>query len=283
MKTLFERLKHNIKHNQNSSFVIFIIFFISGYSIFFTSLSWFPSIGPSKNYTPLESKQTLDNREYTLKNWVYSPDENLMEIEIDVKNNNFDGIDKYLYSCRDEKYNAIEVMPIIEDQNLLVYHIKVPSQFKELSFRLKVDNGQGNKFGDMIRFYTNYNVVETVAHITPLSINGYYAQRLERSINIYNKELSSYQNKINELKNKIQSAKEEINTLKDTMALLSSDEAEQARKRIHTIQKNITDFNQEITITEETVFDITDKIQEADKKLEEYQNKEKNNKKEKGG
>lgn len=274
MKQLFERIKRTLKHYKNSSFVIFIFFFLSGYTFFLSSSSWFPSVGMAKVFTPMNTSLTLENHIFTLRNWAWCEEQNLMEVEFDVTNNNFDGNDKYLFSCRDQKFNSFEVIPIIQDKNLLVYHIKVPEGFKELSFRLKVDKGINNtSYDNMIRFYTNSKIVDRATEIKPLSINGYYIQRLDRSILQYNKEISTYQDYINELDDKILSANQEIKTLNETINLLSSDDTEKSKKRIDTIMSNITDFETEKNKTEESIFTIQDKITETTRKLEQYKNK----------
>lgn len=272
MKAFINNMQRSIKHNKNSTFVLFIAFFISGYSLFFTSQSWFPSLGALKEYTPIDSTLTLDNREFTLKNWTWSESQKLMEIEIDVKNNNFDGVDQYLFSCRDQKYRSLAVEPVIKNKNLLVYHISVPEEFKALSFRLKIDKGINDPYGSMIRFYANPNSLEKVDTIESLTANGYYANRLQRSITKYQQELSLYQNNIAELNDKIGSAKEEINNLTNTISLLNADEAQETRNRISQIEDNISDFTREISAIEEKVFNIQDKIQEANEKLEKYKN-----------
>lgn len=271
MKQLYEQFNRMLKNNKNSSFVLFIIFFISGYTFFLSSYTWFPSVGTAKNFTSLDTTLTLDNHDLTLKNWTWCEQQNLMEVEIDVINNNYDGNDKYLFSCRDQQFNSLEVTPVIEDKNLLVYHIKVPEGFKELSFRIKIDKGNENtKYDNMIRFYTNSKIVDRVNKIESLSINEYYIQRLERTIVIYNKEIGSYQKYIDELDNKISTAKQEINRLTETINLLSSDDTEKTEKRIETIKNSITDFQSEKTKTEESIFTIQDKITETTKKLEQY-------------
>lgn len=278
MKRLFAKLKSLIRHNKNSSFIIFIIIYISGYGLFFSSTSWFPSTGATKNQTALDTTLTLDNHNFTLKNWTWSKSQNLMEIEIDVNNNNYDGIDKYLFSCRDQKLKPLEVKPIVENKNLLVYHIKVTDDIKELSFRLKIDNDSKNKSFDMIRFYTNAASVEKVKKIESLTSHGYYVQRLERTILKYQNAISVHQNYINQIDNKIASANEEISTLTKTIPLLGSDDTIQTQKRIDEIKDTIEDFNNQKTEEEKNIFTIQDKIKETLKKLEQYKkntNKEK--------
>ncbi|WP_187433135.1 hypothetical protein, partial [Serratia marcescens] len=115
--------------------------------------------------------------------------------------------------------------------------------------------------------------VDRVEKIEPLTINGYYIQRLERTILQYNKEIDTYQAYITELDNKITAAKEEISALNETMNLLSSDDAEKSKKRIDAIKSNITDFETEKNKTEESIFIIQDKITDTTKKLEQYKNK----------
>ena len=271
MKHIYEKCKRILKHNKNSSFVLFIIFFICGYTFFLSSYSWFPSVGIGKSFTPLNTTLTLDKHNFTLKNWTWCEEQGLMEIEFDVNNNNYDGNDSYLFSCRDQKFNSMEVIPVIQDKNLLVYHIKVPEDFKELSFRLKVDMGNSNNsYDEMIRFYTNSIIVDRVDKIESLSINGYYMQRLERTIVQYHKEIDAYQNYITEIISKISAANDEINTLSETLNLLSSDDTEKSEKRIDAIKNNIADFEAEKIKTEESIFIIQDKIAETTKKLEQY-------------
>lgn len=275
IKKLFSSLRTTIRRNKNSQFPMFLITAIIGYSLLFTSNAWVPDMNASDAYTAIEATTTLDKRDFTLKNWVYAPSQKMMEIEIDVTNRNYDNINKYLFSCRDQNYELVKVSPVIEENNLLVIHIlNVPEDFKELSFRLKVDYGDTtDDVAKMIRFYTNRDMVSTVDTIETKTIPEYYAARLERNIGSYNTAIQTLQEEIDALYLKISLGKEEISTLKNNIPLQSVDEASRSNKRISEINDNILDFELEITTKRDSILEVQEKIKEAQAKLADWNQK----------
>lgn len=275
LQSVIYNLKLQISRKKNSQFILFLVFIVAGYAFFFSSRAWFPDIGTAKAYSPMDSTITLDNRDFTLKSWTHSRSQGLMEVEIDVTNHNFDGIDSYLFSCRDSKYNPIPVEAVIEDKNLLVVHIKTPENFKELSLRIKVNYGPGTKlYGDMVKFYTNRDQITEVDKIELLTIDGYYAQRLERKISDYQKAKEDLQTSIDTINQQIHEAEEERRTLQAALALQSKEDVQKSQKRISEIDSTISDFKTDILFREESIFDYDDKILEAESKLANYKKKE---------
>lgn len=258
-----------LQNNNNLKYPLFMIFTILGYIFFCTSKAWFPDLSNTTAFTPMDTIYTLDNRDFTLKNWSWSPTQSLMEVEIDVNNKNFDKIDKYLFSCRDKRYNPLPVEPVLEESNLLVIYIKdVPSDFSELSFRIKVDYGENTKeISDMVRFYTNRKDIPIVDKITPMTAKQYYIARLDRNIAAYEKDVAEKQTFISGINAKILKAQEDITVLRNNLPLQSADEAALSQKRIHAIEENITDFHSQIESAELDIFELEDKIKEAQEKM----------------
>lgn len=269
LKSNFASFRKRLRNNQNAKFPLFILFALLGYSFFLSSNVWFPDLSKARSYSPMDTVYTLDNRDFTLKNWAWSPTQNLMEIEIDVDNKNYDSLDKYLFSCRDKKYTPLPTKAIIEEKNLLIIHITdVPPDFNELSFRIKVDYGEDTKeTGDMVRFYTNRNDVSIVDEIKPLTINQYYIARLGRGIEAYKKEIDAKKAFISDINFKIAQAEEDISLLRNSIPIQSMDEASLSQKKIDAIGETISDFLSQIENAEQEIFEIEDKIRESEEKL----------------
>jgi len=272
IKARFYTFKSKIKRNRNSQFPIFLATAIIGYFLLFTSKVWMPDYNLSEVFTAMESVSTLDNRNFTLKNWIYSPEQNMMEVEVDVINNNFDNIDKYLFSCRDQNYKLLQTSAVIEEKNLLVVHIlNIPVDFKELSFRIKVDYGEDNQdVGKMVRFYTNRDTIMNVDKIDNKTPTEYFAARLERNIKTYNQTIQSLQKEIDDISLKIALAENEIQTLKNNIPLQSVDEARKSNNRISQLNETILDFELQINTKQDSILETEEKIKEADTKFKKW-------------
>ena len=86
------------KKPKYMKFIMFIFFFIGGYTIYFTSTFWMPDTGIAKRKTELHREIEWNKRVVSLLRWEYSEKQNLMEIEIEVTNKEFDKKNNYEFS-----------------------------------------------------------------------------------------------------------------------------------------------------------------------------------------
>lgn len=274
IKTVLRDIQTVLRRKRNSIFSIFLICFFSLYLLFFTSNSWLPDFKSAKYFTQVDTVLYLENREFILKRWVWSQSQNMMEIEIDVKNNNFDNINNYQFSCRDRKGKAYKVVPIISENNMIVVQIQnVPNTFREFSFRIRVDYSEQEITRDnlsYVRMYTNNQMIEKTEHIEAQTLNEYYYLRVERTLINLQKERDSKQQSIIEVEEKMKAAQEDITNLISKREYSSKKDLEEVDKQIKNINSSITNFTLEKERLLDDLLEVNDLIQQTEQQLSEW-------------
>ena len=92
-KGLMRRYRHSNPYSRNLFLVLVVI--LAGYAVFFTSHQWMPKSANGSLLTPLNEPVTYEGREFTIRRWDYCESEQTMEIELDIANSTFDGLDSY--------------------------------------------------------------------------------------------------------------------------------------------------------------------------------------------
>ena len=75
-------------------FYIFIFFFIGGYALFFSSRGWMSTQSLAKKQTELHKEVEWENRKVRIIRWEYSEEQHLMEVELDITNTKYDGLQR---------------------------------------------------------------------------------------------------------------------------------------------------------------------------------------------
>jgi hypothetical protein len=247
----------NSKQFKNSILIMFIVIFVGGYTIFFTSPLYMPTDFSEYKITELNKPQQLDNNHsFTISRWQYSEEQQRMEIELDIQNTAYDGIKSYTYNVRTDPSSRTTVTRIIEDSSLVILQIdNVSSNFKILSLQISLPNDNDN----ILKLYTNPKSVEQADNIQILSRMEYQIQRLQRNI-------VSYQDTISQLENEIATKKVKISNIEAQNKELTESRFYKTNAEIQQIDTQIQD-NVSLIETEQKA------IQEMNAEILEYQNK----------
>lgn len=251
-------MKYELK-KRKGNFVFFIIlfFFAGGYLLFFSSTVWMPAGSAADLLSPLEEDITWQNRTFTIFRWEYARKASVMEVELDVENNAFDGKNSYQFEAIDRNNDELKVEPVIEDPDWIVLRIEgVDESFGEMSLRLYVAGAEENP----LRLYTNVNDVDTVETLDKKSRAGYRRGRIEREIEKHKKQIQEKEKKIASLTGQKNQMQEEIKRLSQEAEYQTEEQRTESSGRID-------DIRAEINSNQEDIQKLTAEIQELNKRI----------------
>ena len=255
----------NVKTNKIALFVI-----VSGYLLFFLISRFLPSTRDLL-YTPVGQEMEFGSRLYTIGRWVYSPTQRIMEIELNIVNNAFDGHDTYNFQARQRagKTTQLQTEIIIEEPSFVVLQIfNVADNFDEVALwwsPQEIDN-----YG-ISKLYTNREAVDKVETITAKTKQEYYLDRMKRNVNLHRKEIEQLNSQLTENQTTIQEIVRQNETLEENKVYQTTEEIavvdariEANNKRIAGIEKENEELRNKAISLESVVDEILEKIQELE-------------------
>lgn len=247
---------------RKGNFALFgvVFFFIAGYIFFFTSPTWMPANLVANLHTPLRENVQWGERTLQIRRWEYCEAEKVMEVEIDIDNQSFDGKNHYRYSALTRNDDQLKVEKMIEDSDWIILRLEnVTGDFGEISLRLDMTGEQDNY--NTLRLYTNVNAVRRVKDLKKLDRKGYQLLRLERDTETYQKEIQTLELKTKSLTEKNQRMQEEIKHLQSDESFQTDEmKAEQADK--------ITEIQSKVATNQDEIQSYESQIQEKRARIE---------------
>lgn len=263
---MLQRIRKFFKRNHNANYFVFIIIALAGYIFFYSSSFWWPSSN-SEYFTPLNEQITWQNRIFIIRNWSYSADQNLMELELDIQNNNFDGKNIYEISAMTPGLEELEVKEVISEPTMIVLHIcEIPDDWEAISVHISLQD-PGEK--DLLKLYTNNQLVQRVEQINVLDKNGYLRQRIQRDLETSEQELLDLQRKQTDQEEKIQECEILLDSLYQRKKISIGEELTNLNEQITQTEKSLKDLEDELLIIKEDILGKEDEIQQYQKKLQE--------------
>lgn len=254
----------NILNNMNFLFPIFI--FIGGYLFFFTSNIWMPSSLSAAAWTEIGEVSTWNGREITLVRWDYCKKSNTMEIELDIRNTAFDGINSYDFLALDTKGNRPDTEIIIGEPDWIIVQIKdVPKKWSELQLRIDMENNSTGYY----KIFTNINDIHMVDAIAKKDWNGYRIGRFESQITAHQEEIRQDKSAIQELENTKQEIKKEIARLESRKQYETASQQEDTDKVISDAQGKYSDAEKSILAYQEDIAELDEEINMLKKRMSE--------------
>lgn len=266
----FKKMQKFYKSNRNYSIILFIFIYLVGYGLFITSRSWIYTGDKITKYTDINTVITIDNRELKLVKWTYCESSSAMEVEIDINNTNFDGINDFIFTANDKSGKRYKVDTIIVSPTLSVVQIKGVK--KQTQIRLTMQVNYGTQLStEIAKFYTNYNQVEKVNEIiTYNTMDEYYIARLDRYIADYNIQINDLQNKVEEQTKRIDSYNSQLTDLNIKKNYVAADELVKVEKEITDTKNGINECNNKISELNNSIMDIQKKIENTEAIKEVY-------------
>lgn len=199
----------NSKKNLGTLFIVIVI--IVGFITFFTSNLWMPASGNAEKFSPLNKAYIFCERKVTPIRWQYAPSQKMMEVELDIVNEAFDGIDSYSYSAATSEGADLAIKRIVESEDFVVLEISdLPSKWAEVSLHMTLPEDTEQNDGTVLKLYTNINEVEQVQQLEEKSKKDYLIQRMDLTILYYENQIQQLQKDIEDQKNSQELIKEGI-------------------------------------------------------------------------
>lgn len=264
--------KYEFKKKKGNFMFLLILFLIAGgYAFFFTSTSWMPSGAAATLLTPLGEEQTWEERTFQIIRWEYSEVQQMMEIEMDIANQSFDGVNTYEYSAVDRTGDDLSVTAVIEEPDWAILQIQgISPSFGEISLRVAIP---GKDELNPLRLYTNVNDVKKVEKLTKKDRTGYRRGRFEQQIETYQKEIQKKEKRIQTLTLQNEQMQLEINRLQGDTAYQTEEQKEETESRVNEIAGNQTSNQEEMEKLQAQIKELQDRIQLIEKQIAEWEQK----------
>lgn len=234
-----------VRQKKKGNFFLFlaVLVIVGGYAIFFTSKTWMPE-GKATLLTALGKEQSYQNRTFCLDRWDYCEKAGVMEVELTVENNAYDGVNTYCYEAADRTGEELRVKTVLEERDWIVLQIRGLSEdFREVSLRISLPEDQDM---DPLRLYTNVNEVNRVGEITVKDRRTYLIDRLSREINTYEKTRKKNERKIQKLTKKNEEIQVETERLTAELSWQTQSEQENTQAEITEMENQITANNEKM-------------------------------------
>lgn len=246
------------KKKGNFKFFLILFLIAGGYAFFFTSTSWMPSGVAANLLTPLGEEQTWEDRTIQIIRWEYSEAQQLMEIEMDIGNQSFDGVNTYQYSAVDRSGDDLTVTPIIEEPDWVILQIKeISPSFGEMSLRVAVP---GKEEVDLLRLYTNVNDVKKVSKLTKKNRAEYRRGRFDQQIATYQDQIQKKEKQIQTLTLQNEQMQLEIERLQSGTTYQTEEQKEETENRVNGIVENQTSNQEEMEKLQAQIKELQDRI-----------------------
>lgn len=257
--------KQNLKRKRNIVYISFLVFLVMGYTLFFTSKTWYWNDGNLVKATSFNSPMSIDGREVILTRWEYSPAQNLMEVELNISNHSTDGIEKYNYSAIERRKGILKVDSIVSDSNFVVLQIlNVPKNWKEISLQMQISQN------NILKFYTNKNSIAMVDAIEDLSKDEYIYRSIENNITYYNDMIQTKKKSIKNLKEKIHIAENHIEQYQTDKVYQTEEERSSTDTKIGNLNGEIENFKESIETEQSDIKEFQKRIRNLRMKQENY-------------
>lgn len=253
---------------RNTFLITFSLVILGGYAAFFTSPFWLPYSG-NYSFTPLGSSiEFADHRTLTLCRWDYSPKQNLMEVELELDNPNFDGLDQYLCDVvirtgSGEQKGRVKTI-IAQDDFFVLHIVDVPKNFTELSLRVQVNS---ETVTGTAKIFSNKDEIRQVAGIAAKTKSEYLKDRVLALTEEYQQQIQILQETNEELSAKIENIQTKNAQLEEDKKYLTDQDIEKTNQRISSNESQIKSAREQILVNESTISEYQLKIQKANEKV----------------
>lgn len=248
--------KHKLIKQKTDKFLkIFIIIFIVGYGIFFTSNIWMPVSSTNVETTKPGTLIMDDGIKIQLLKWSYSKEDE--KIEVIIKRDNLSiSDDNYKWTAFEKTKGILNTEMVVEGDSLIVIHINdIPKRWSAIGLQLQ----NGDKISN-VRLYVTKKEVGEVKHILKLNFDEYQKLAINYLIDIYMDNLAKNNKEISKLEEKVAKAEVRILEIRENQKYETDLEKEESNRAIAEIES-------EITIMKNKTDDFISKNEEINKKI----------------
>ena len=240
----------------------FLIFFLLGYGIFFSSKLWLKAPYEGVPITPIGKTVTEEDRSVTVNSWKYCRNEKKMEILVNVENLSLDGVETYNWKVKTISRD-LETKVIMESKDLTVLEVKnVPRRWTEAALVMELKKSDRNKGGQfkMLKLYTNEKNVKKVSSIKRKTLKEYKTEQINEKINGYKVQLSEMKKSKREIERSINNADKKINDLTLEMKNQTANEQMKTGEEIINVQAEKERLTESLNSKKEDIAELKEKI-----------------------
>ena len=267
---LFKEKEKQIKKTGNKFLFKFIIIFIVGYTIFFSSKLWMPTTYTGVEITKVGTTIEKNKRRITVASWEYSKEEETFEIITEIDNFSIDGIDKYVWEVlgKGKKYK----IKVKQSNNFYIITVKdVKSDWSEVSLNIDIsdkDKGKNSEF-EPIKIYMNDRNVKYVSKITTHTGLEYQIKAYENEIEIVDSDIEKLNKDKYRINEKIEEAERKIKELNSGDGNLGIADKTELNDKIENINTDKENLKGQISEKDEQIKKLKKKKNFLKQKLEE--------------
>lgn len=267
-----EKIYHEKKKARTPIYIVIGVLII--YAFFFTSKLTIPQpITSEKDVTALGvEEEYTENRSVTLVSAEYSKDQEIMEIVLNLKNNNYDNVDTYYYALTvmNEKSSKIKIKEIFNEDLFTVIRLEgVKKNYREIEFMLAPKVGDINEISDEMTatvILNKYNV-DTVNRInTSKTKTDYLQERLVGMVDQLKDRLERQEDKLQQLKTKKSSLEKEITDSEKEQKYMTAEEVQEMTERNQSNQDTILETDELIKKQQKKIEKTQREIKDAKEK-----------------
>lgn len=267
-----EKIYHKKKKARTPIYIVIGVLII--YAFFFTSKLTIPQpITSEKDVTALGvEEEYTENRSVTLVSAEYSKDQEIMEIVLNLKNNNYDNVDMYYYAltAMNEKSSKIKIKEIFNEDLFTVIRLEgVKKNYREIEFMLAPKVGDINEISDEMTatvILNKYNV-DTVNRInTSKTKTDYLQERLVGMVDQLKDRLERQEDKLQQLKTKKSSLEKEITDSEKEQKYMTAEEVQEMTERNQSNQDTILETDELIKKQQKKIEKTQREIKDAKEK-----------------
>lgn len=252
-----------IKSQSNKILATFVAVFVLGYLFFFTSTLWLPPTYTGAAVTPIGSTVSFNDRNITVANWSYSPEEKRMEIIIKIDNLSIDGIDRYDWTLRDKNGKLRASVTAETDDMVVVVAEKVSRRWTEVALRMRLkaeDMDENPDFGSY-DIYMSDKEVNEVSHIPESRSMAEYMQvAVDTQVNGLQKQIEALEKESGELNRQISEANKKIEELTADMEHQTTSEKAITENAIAELNTTKEQAQKQLEDNETDVAELQEKI-----------------------
>ena len=225
------------------------------YAFFFTSKLTLPEHISDRTLTTKIGQENdfSENRSCTLVSAKYSESQNVMEVILNLKNENYDNVNDYYYALTSvgEDPADIKINEIYNEDLFTVIRLEnLDPSFREINFLIAPKTvADINKVKDenTASIILNKYNVSNVQHIDLDKTKTEYAiERLEGMVGTLNKRLDRQNKKLQELNTQLKALKEEENLLNEESKYMTDSEVREKKEHINQNDNLQAEVEQEI-------------------------------------
>lgn len=268
-KELFEEKERQIEKKGNRFLFKFIIIFIVGYTIFFSSKLWMPTTYTGVEITKVGTTIEKNKRSITVASWEYSREEETFEIITEIDNFSIDGIDKYVWEVlgKGKKYKV----QVKQSNNFYIIIVKdVKSDWSEVSLNIDLsekDKSKNSEF-EPVKIYMNDKNVKNVSKIITHTGLEYQIKAYENEIEIVDKSIEKLNDDKYKINESIKEADRKIQELKSGEGNLGISDRSELNEKMENISTEKENLKEQISEKDEKIKGLEKKKNFLKKKLE---------------